>query len=91
MNWNCSYIYLLIYFPNVGLPEKDTENCIVFHSGTTNDGDGQYVTKGGRVLIYVAIGNNLYNAAAEATKRVQEIKFTGRQYRTDIAHKAFKK
>lgn len=74
-----------------GLPEKDTENRIVFHSGTTNNGDGQYVTKGGRVLIYVAIENNLYNAAAKATEGVQAIKFTGRQYRTDIAHKAFKK
>lgn len=75
----------------IGLPEKDAVNRILFHSGTTSDVDGTYVTKGGRVLINVAIERNLYNAAAEATKGVQEIQFTGRQYRTDIAHKAFKK
>lgn len=90
----CNSISLkILLFSNyiTGLPANDTENRIVFHSGTTNDDDGDYITKGGRVLIYVAIENNLYNAAAEATKGVQEIKFTGRQYRTDIAHKAFKK
>lgn len=73
------------------MPDNDTENRIVFHSGTVNDENGQYITKGGRVLIYVAIENNLYNAAAAATKGIQQINFTGRQYRTDIAHKAFKK
>ena len=75
----------------IGLPAKDTENRIVFHSGTTNNADGEYITKGGRVLIYVAIEENLRNAAAQALNGVQDIKFTGRQYRTDIAHKAFKK
>lgn len=43
------------------------------------------------MLIYVAIEENLRNAAAQALNGVQHIKFTGRQYRTDIAHKAFKK
>lgn len=69
----------------------DTKTRIVFHSGTTNDTEGDYITKGGRVLIYVAIEENLQNAATQALKGVQNIKFTGRQYRTDIAHKAFKK
>lgn len=75
----------------LGLPEKDEENRIVFHSGTVNDGNGKYITNGGRVLIYVAIENDLRTAAAEATKGVQRIHFDGAQYRTDIAHKAFKK
>lgn len=84
-----SFFLFLINFVT-GLPATDTENCIVFHSGTTNDGD-QYITKGGRVLIYVAIEDNLYNAAAQATNGVQQIQFIGRQFRSDIAHKAFKK
>lgn len=75
----------------IGLPAQDEENRIVFHSGTAYKNDaGSYVTNGGRVLIYVAIEDDLRTAAAEATKGVQSIKFDGAQYRTDIAHKAFK-
>lgn len=84
-------LFFLFVLNSQGLPAKDTENRIVFHSGTTNDADSQYITKGGRVLIYVAIEKSLQSAAAQALNGVQDIKFTGRQFRTDIAHKAFKK
>lgn len=73
------------------LPAANTENRLVFHSGTKDDGNGNYITNGGRVLIYVAIDDNLRKATDEATKGAQQIKFAGSQYRTDIAHKAFKK
>lgn len=76
-------------FPFSGL-SADSESRIVFHSGTTSDDKGNYITNGGRVLIYVAIEDSLRKAASEATSGVQHIKFTGAQYRTDIAHKAFK-
>lgn len=70
----------------------NTANRLVFHSGTKNDGHGNYVTNGGRVLIYVAVEDTLRKATDEATNGVkQQIKFDGAQYRTDIARKAFKK
>lgn len=69
----------------------DTANRLVFHSGTKNDGQSNYVTNGGRVLIYVAVEDTLRKATDEATNGVQQIKFDGAQFRTDIARKAFKK
>lgn len=73
-----------------GLSDSDSDSRITFHSGTTSDDKGNYITNGGRVLIYVAIEDSLRSAANEATQGVQRIHFTGAQYRTDIAHKAFK-
>lgn len=78
-------------FPWLGLPAANTANRLVFHSGTKNDGHGTYTTNGGRVLIYVAIEDTLRKATDEATSGVQQIRFDGAQYRTDIARKAFKK
>lgn len=62
----------------------------MFHSGTASNKYGEYVTNGGRVLIFVAIGSDLRCAAGQATRGVERIRFVGAQYRTDIAHKAFK-
>lgn len=45
------------------------------------------VTNGGRVLIVVALYPQLTIAAAKATRAAEEIKFDGKQYRKDIAHK----
>lgn len=75
-----------------GLTTVSSDDQICFHSGTAHR-NGKYVTNGGRVLINVALGDNLRAAAAEATKASDRIKFSGAsaQYRSDIAHKAFKK
>lgn len=73
----------------LGLTEF-TENHLIFHSGTDVK-NGKVFTNGGRVLINVALGANLKTSAAEATRGVvEDIKFAGAQYRTDIAQKAFK-
>lgn len=68
----------------------NTEDRLVFHSGTKGDSDGNYVTNGGRVLINIAIEDTLARAAKKATDGVKEIKFDGAQYRTDIAKKALR-
>lgn len=81
-------IYLVQF--SAGL-ETTKPNQIVFHSGTALNASGKYVTNGGRVLINVALGRDLRSAAAEATSGAETITFSGAQYRTDIAQKAFKK
>lgn len=59
---------------------------VVFHSGTAMK-DGALVTNGGRVLIVVAMAQQLALAAGKATRSCADIHFEGSQYRKDIAHK----
>lgn len=66
-------------------------NHLVFYSGIKKDHNMELVTDGGRVLISVAVSNNLKNASEMATKGCQIIQFEGSQYRKDIAFKALKK
>jgi phosphoribosylamine--glycine ligase len=56
---------------------------IVFHAGTTREGD-QIVTSGGRVLAVSAKGDSLPAALALAYQRIQKIHFDGMHYRRDI-------
>lgn len=74
-----------------GIPENSTQQ-IVFHSGVKVNERNQLLTNGGRVLIAVALRENLKEAAAKATSICQGITFDGlgAQFRTDIAQKAFK-
>lgn len=87
-----------------GYPETSTKGCvirgieevaakqnhIVFHSGTSKNEQGEWITNGGRVLINIAIGDDLKTASELATSASDIIKFEGAQYRRDIARKAFK-
>ncbi len=59
----------------------------VFHAGTRLDGNLVY-TDGGRVLGVTALGDTLAGAKARAYEAVNEIRFSGAYYRTDIADKA---
>jgi len=59
----------------------------VFHAGTT-DKEGQVVTKGGRVLCAVGLGNSVTAAQAQAYQLVQAIQWDKVYYRTDIAYRA---
>lgn len=59
---------------------------VVFHAGTKNDGE-KIVTTGGRVLIAVALAQELALAAAKALHAVNTITFQGAQFRNDIAKK----
>jgi phosphoribosylamine--glycine ligase len=65
---------------------KGNPGHMVFQAGTTLIGD-KIVTSGGRVLIAVALGNDLVVAAARALKAVQTINFVGAQFRSDVARK----
>jgi len=69
-----------------GLP-KDTEDALVFHAGTTLK-DGVPVTSGGRVLCVTVLADNVKQAQQRAYEIAHGIHFDGKQYRTDIGHRA---
>jgi phosphoribosylamine--glycine ligase / phosphoribosylglycinamide formyltransferase / phosphoribosylformylglycinamidine cyclo-ligase len=87
-----------------GYPETSTKGCViegiekvqqqeehlVFHSGTSLNSSNKWVTNGGRVLINVALAENLKTAAELATNACEIINFEGSQFRKDIAKKALK-
>jgi phosphoribosylamine---glycine ligase len=72
----------------IGVPIAGVERidpaCLVFHSGTERDGDGQLLTTGGRVLCIVSKGGDLSEARAAAFQEMQKVSFEGIYYRQDI-------
>ena len=72
-----------------GLDEAN-EGAIVFHAGTTLDGD-QVVTAGGRVLGVTALGTDLRTAADNAYAAVDKICWQNFFFRKDIAHRELKR
>ncbi len=72
----------------VGLPKQLTD-AHVFHAGTVLN-NGKVVTSGGRVLCVTALGETVKFAQQQAYKIVDEIKFNGAQFRTDIGYRAVK-
>lgn len=71
-----------------GLP-KDLVDTQVFHAGTTLK-DGKVLTSGGRVLCVTALGETVKFAQQQAYRIIEDIKFDGSQYRTDIGYRAIK-
>ena len=69
-----------------GLP-KATDDVVVFHAGTTAEGD-QVRTSGGRVLCVTALADSVKQAQAKAYDAARGIHFDGMQYRRDIGHRA---
>jgi phosphoribosylamine--glycine ligase len=65
-------------------PLKD---AVVFHAGTKLHED-KVVTAGGRVLGVTGFGDNFREAIEHAYQAVGKIEFEGKQYRTDIGHRA---
>ena len=72
-----------------GLPE-DEDEAMVFHAGTALV-DGALVTSGGRVLCVTALGESARTAAQRAYDIASGIQFAGRQFRSDIGHRAIKR
>ena len=71
-----------------GLP-KNLVDAHVFHAGTTLK-DGNVLTSGGRVLCVTALGETVKFAQQQAYRILEDIKFDGAQYRTDIGYRAIK-
>ncbi len=70
-----------------GLPiefkSQDTSTGMIFHAGTQYL-DGKVLTSGGRVLGATGLGRDLPGAIQAAYQVVQQVSFTGMQYRRDI-------
>jgi phosphoribosylamine--glycine ligase len=60
---------------------------VVFHAGTAL-ADGKTVVSGGRVLCVTALGDSVRQAQKAAYAAVNEVRFAGAQFRTDIGHRA---
>lgn len=69
--------------------DQMNDQALVFHAGTTQE-DGKVVTNGGRVLGVTSIGKNVEEARNRAYQAVEQIRFEGAHYRTDIAQKALR-
>ncbi|MGD9851870.1 MAG: phosphoribosylamine--glycine ligase [Nitrospirales bacterium] len=75
--------------PITGLPEessKTSDSVIVFHAGTSVQDQG-IVTNGGRVLGVTALDSTIRGAQKRAYEALESIRFDGRYYRKDIAHR----
>jgi phosphoribosylamine--glycine ligase len=63
----------------------NVEGVTIFHAGTAIDGDGQFVTTGGRALAVTGVGETLSEARRRAYEAAALITFEGRVMRSDIA------
>ncbi|MCX6829696.1 MAG: phosphoribosylamine--glycine ligase [candidate division Zixibacteria bacterium] len=70
-----------------GLRNYSDMNCYLFHSGTRRDGKN-WITAGGRVVGLTAVDHDLPSALARAYDVIDNIKFEGMIFRTDIGAKA---
>jgi phosphoribosylamine--glycine ligase len=72
-----------------GIP-TETDDSVTFHAGTTLK-DGTLLTSGGRVLCVVGLADTVKAAQRAAYAAVEQIRFDGMQYRTDIGYRAIKR
>lgn len=66
---------------------RNTDECMVFHAGTTLD-NGVLKTSGGRVLCITVLADSVKRAQAAAYAAIAQTHFDGQQYRTDIGWRA---
>ncbi len=71
-----------------GIP-AESDDCITFHAGTLLH-NGHLHTSGGRVLCVVGLGDSVKMAQKQAYEAVEQIRFEGAQYRTDIGWRGLK-
>ena len=72
--------------PVTGLPEQPTESVVVFQAGTVQS-EEEVLTNGGRVLGVTALADTIRSAQLQAYTALAPIKFKGRYFRPDIAHR----
>ena len=69
----------------------EKEGVVVFHAGTRRGTTcGKLKANGGRVLNVTASGETLKEAVDKAYAAVEDVKWSQKQFRTDIAHHALK-
>ncbi|SEL76101.1 phosphoribosylamine--glycine ligase [Colwellia chukchiensis] len=73
-----------------GLELNTESDRKIFHAGTA-DKAGAVVTAGGRVLCATAMAENVTLAQKSAYQLLQQISWSGMEYRTDIAYRAIER
>ena len=63
---------------------ENTEDCLIFHAGTTVDENGNLLSNGGRVLAVSAYGNDLNEALRICYVNTGRIYFESRYFRRDV-------
>ena len=74
----------------ISLPKSLNNNTQIFHAGTSTSG-GQLVTNGGRVFGVTAQGPDILEARKKAYLLMEDVRFKGKHFRTDIGAKAVDK
>ena len=70
---------------------NEKTGVVVFHAGTRRGKNcGKLKSNGGRVLNVTASGETLKDAVDQAYAAIDDIKWSDKQFRTDIAHHALK-
>ncbi len=72
------------------LASIDDSSCYVLHAGTKKNSEGKYITNGGRVLNIVCSDTDREKALLNCYKKLEDIHWTGIQYRKDIGQKSLK-
>ena len=60
------------------------EDVLLYHAGTTFDGNTEVVTNGGRVMALTGVANSLENAVHKSQRAAQVIQYEGKYFRHDI-------
>jgi phosphoribosylamine--glycine ligase len=71
-------------YPISGIDTVERTDCKIFFAGVSNAEEKGLVTDGGRVLHVVGRGKSLQEAREIAYTGIEQIKFEGIRYRTDI-------
>jgi phosphoribosylamine---glycine ligase len=67
----------------LGIPQTQTDETIVFHSGTKKE-DDKIVTNGGRVLAVTSYGDTIAEAVNKSKALLSTINYEGKYFRGDI-------
>jgi phosphoribosylamine--glycine ligase len=70
-----------------GVEEAEALGALVFHAGTARQGE-RLVTNGGRILAVTGVGQSAGEARDVAYRAVEQVRFAGMRFRTDIASDA---
>lgn len=63
---------------------SETGNCLIFHSGTSQNKNGKLLNSGGRVLAITSLANGIQEARDLSYTQIKKINFSEMNYRTDI-------
>ena len=72
----------------VRLTDKIPSTTTILHAGTAKLSDGTLVTSGGRVFAVVGTGKSMRESVDNAYTGIEFVQFDGKQFRTDIGHRA---